>query len=381
MRQGRHGPIPEGRHDLRTLWASGQPLTAETRPAWLEAEDAGGYRLVATATLAGLSDVARAAAEDAFGAMEMARLVVTEDPRDADVRHVYVAAPRPEPVWSIGIVAGDAPWSFRDAPVVNPVLTAADVPGTAATSVADPFLVRDAAGGWQMFFEVDSWRTWKGEIGLATSRDGLAWRSEGVVLAEPFHLSYPCVFAAADGEMFMTPESSQAAAVRLYRARRYPHDWEHVGDLVTGLPFADPTVVRHGGRWWLFTETSGGADDTLRLFHATALAGPWFEHRASPIVRGDATIARPAGRLVAAGGRLVRFAQNCRPAYGTDVRALEIVRLTIEEYEERPLAAGPILGPGTGWNAGGMHHVDPVEVAAGRWLAAVDGWRMEDEVA
>lgn len=381
MRQGRHGPIPEGRHDLRSLWASGRRLTAETRPPWLAAEDASGYRLVASPSLADVSAAARDAAEDEFNAMELARLVVTDDPRDADVRHVYVAAPRPEPVWSIGIVSGDAPWSLADASGSNPVLTAADVPGAVATSVADPFLHRDADGGWRMFFEVDNWSTWKGEIGLATSRDGLAWRCEGIVLAEPFHLSYPHVFAADDGEIYMIPESSQAAAVRLYRARRYPHDWEHVGDLVTGLPFADPTVVRHAGRWWLFAETSGGADDTLRLYHAAALAGPWVEHRSSPIVRGDATCARPAGRVVAAAGRLVRFAQNCRPAYGTAVQAREIVRLTVDDYEERPLHAAPILGPGTGWNAGGMHHVDPVEVDAGRWLAAVDGWRMEEEVA
>jgi len=32
-----------------------------------------------------------------------------------------------------------------------------------------------------------------------------------------------------------------------------------------------------------------------------------------------------------------------------------------------------------GWNAGGMHHVDPLPLADGRWLAAVDGWRMDDE--
>jgi hypothetical protein len=380
VRQGRHGPIPEGRHDLRALWASGRRLATETRPPWLATDDIAGYRLVATVSLAGLSAAARAVADDEFGAMEMARLVVSDDPRDADLRHVYVAAPQPAPVWSIGIVAGDDPWSLGVAAVANPVLTAADVPGIAATSVADPFLFRDASGGWQMYFEIDNWSSWKGEIGLATSRDGLAWRCEGIVLAEPFHLSYPCVFRGDDG-IYMTPESSQAAAVRLYRARRYPHDWEHVGDLVTGLPFADPTVIRHAGLWWLFTETSGGADDTLRLFHAAALAGPWSEHPRSPIVRGDATIARPAGRIVAAGGRLVRFAQNCRPVYGTDVRALEIVRLTPDDYAERPLAAGPILGPGSGWNAGGMHHVDPVEVTAGRWLAAVDAWRMEDDVA
>ena len=84
--------------------------------------------------------------------------------------------------------------------------------------------------------------------------------------------------------------------------------------------------------------------------------------------------------IVAADGRLFRFAQNCRPAYGTDVRVREIVRLTTTEFVEQPLGTGPILGPArAGWNGGGMHHVDPLLLADGRWLAAVDGWRMDDE--
>jgi len=379
MRQGRHAIVPEGRGDLRRLWDAGCPLEPNALPSWLGAEDASGYRLVARASLAGLSAAEREAAEREFESLELARLVVDDDPRDPDVRTVYVARPQAEAVWSIGIAAGAAPWSLGCGPVARPVLTAADVTDAAATSVADPFLLR-VDGRWQMFFEVDNWNSWKGEIGCATSGDGLNWRYEGISLVEPFHLSYPHVFVADDG-IYMTPESSQAGRVRLYRARRFPWQWEPVAELVAGLPFADPTVVRHAGRWWLFTETSGGANDTLRLFHADRLTGPWTEHPLSPIVRGDAAAARPAGRIVSADGRLVRFAQNCRPAYGTDVRAFEILTLTATDYLERPLGDVPLLGPGSGWNAGGMHHVDPVGLAPGRWLAAVDGWRMEDDVA
>jgi hypothetical protein len=384
--QGRYGPIPEGRQDLRRLWALASPLTSAIRPSWLDAVTAPDYRLVATVSLARLSTVAREEAEREFEAMEMARLVVDVDVTDADIRHIYVAALKPEPVWSIGILSGTAPWMLEQDPRdhggrqrTNPVLTGVDVSDTVATSVADPFLFRSDEC-WHMFFEVDSWRSWKGEIGLATSADGLAWTYEGIVLAEPFHLSYPQVFAAEDG-IFMIPESAQAEAVRLYRARRFPREWEHVCDLVHGLPFADPTVLRHDGRWWLFSETSGGRDDTLRLFHAGSLAGPWEEHPASPIVHGDAAIARPAGRIVQAAGKLVRFAQNCRPAYGTDVRAVEILTLSTTEYAERPLLPGPMLRAGAGWNAGGMHHADPVPLGPDRWLAAVDGWRMEDDIA
>jgi hypothetical protein len=88
--------------------------------------------------------------------------------------------------------------------------------------------------------------------------------------------------------------------------------------------------------------------------------------------------ARPAGRIVDWDGRLLRFAQNCEPAYGTDVRAFEIRSLTANSYHERPLGAAPILGPGRDdWNRAGMHHVDLHRVSADRWIACVDGWHLE----
>ena len=377
MRTGRHFSIPQGPADLRRLWLAAARLDDATRPRWLEAEDDDGdFRHAGSVSLAGLDAAGRAAAMMEFNDLEYARLVVEEDPGRPDVHHVDVRAPQPEPVWSIGIRTGASPWSLAPPPGDEPVLTAAEVTDVSATSVADPFLLR-RDGRWQMLFEVDDWLARKGSIGLATSDDGLRWQYERIVLAEPFHLSYPFVFEA-DGDVWMTPESTQAAAVRLYRARRFPDEWEHVADLLTGEPFADPTPFRHDGRWWLFTETSGDRNDTLRLFGADRLTGPWQEHPASPVVRGDAVHARPAGPVIAADGRLVRVAQNCLPAYGTDVRGVEITRLTPTDYAEQPLAGPPLAAPGErGWNAWGMHHLAVAPSSAGSWLAATDGWRME----
>ena len=84
---------------------------------------------------------------------------------------------------------------------------------------------------------------------------------------------------------------------------------------------------------------------------------------------------RPAGRVVVDGERVLRFAQRCDTGYGLDVRAFEIVELTETTYAERELP-GPVLGAsGSGWNADGMHHVDPHRIGPGSWLACVDGWR------
>jgi hypothetical protein len=113
----------------------------------------------------------------------------------------------------------------------------------------------------------------------------------------------------------------------------------------------------------------------LRLFSAERLSGPWREHPASPIIRGDPHLARPGGRVVSDGRRLIRYSQDCHPFYGLAVRAFEITELTTTTYREVLTSSKPILkASGRGWNRCGMHHIDPHCLAPGRWLACVDGW-------
>lgn len=277
----------------------------------------------------------------------------------------------PYPAWSIGILAGPSPLELAPVPgVASPVLAREQVTDVRAGFVADPFLVRHESG-WLLFFEVLSCATGCGEIGLAESRDGFAWEYRRIVLREPFHLSYPHVFAH-DGAHYMTPESLEAGSIRLYRARRFPEEWELVRELVPGR-FVDPSVIQAEGRWWLFAGDANGRHDTLRLFVAEDLTGPWREHPRSPLIRRNGRRARPAGRLCRWQDRLVRFAQDCRPYYGRGVRAFEILELTPDRYREREAPESPVLGPGAGWNAAGMHHLDPQPDGQGGWIAAVDG--------
>nr|MCU0490990.1 hypothetical protein [Chloroflexaceae bacterium] len=204
--------------------------------------------------------------------------------------------PKPMQLWAIGMAAGPNPWQLAPAPT-NPVLTREDVTDARAVFVADPFL-HFFNGQWHMFFEVMNWHSGRGEIGLATSNDGLAWRYQQIVLAEPFHLSYPYVFAWR-GHVYMMPECYQAGGVRLYQAESFPTGWRHVATLLEGPYFADCSPFHHGGRWWMLSEVSAGfACDTLRLYMADELTGPWREHPRSPIVSGDPLTARPAGRVL-----------------------------------------------------------------------------------
>ncbi|HEY0379752.1 MAG TPA: hypothetical protein VGC87_22725 [Pyrinomonadaceae bacterium] len=281
-------------------------------------------------------------------------------------------------MWSIGIYAGESPYQLLPHPsVANPVLTGGHVTDVPAEFVADPFMTR-LNGTWYMFFEVMNQRTQRGEIGLAQSGDGLAWSYRQIVLAEPFHLSYPYVFEWA-GEHYMIPETLGANAVRLYRATAFPTEWAYLGALFEGA-FADPSICYFEDHWWLFACSTPYRHDTLRLFRSGSLTGSWTEHPASPIVEEDKLSARPGGRVLVAGHRVTRFSQVCFPSYGSQVRAFEIRELAGASYSEREHPQSPILkGSGSGWNAVGMHHVDPHPLTGGRWLACVDGLSRQPE--
>jgi hypothetical protein len=363
---------------MERLWSAAQPLDARRLPSWLTPADAADYRYVGTSLGTGAVPQEHPDAHELEQLADVG-LIIDADPHDSRVRHVYISAPPHEPVWSIGIYRGESPFTLAPAAdVANPVLTAAEVTDVAATYVADPFMLK-VQETWCLFFEVMNWRANKGEIGLATSIDGRAWTYRQIVLAEPFHLSYPYVFAW-DGAYYMVPESFQAGAVRLYRARRFPEEWALVGTLLEGPYLVDASLLHHAAHWWLFTETNPDKHDTLRLYYARDLEGPWIEHPKSPLVQGNPHTARPAGRVLSVKDRLVRFAQRCEPFYGMDVRAFEITELTLRDYQERAIEPNPVLaGSGTGWNADGMHHVDPHRLADGSWLACVDGWNGPEE--
>ncbi|WP_448544043.1 glucosamine inositolphosphorylceramide transferase family protein [Roseiflexus sp.] len=277
--------------------------------------------------------------------------------------------------WAIGLYSGSSPLTLAPMPDVrNPVLTAAHVRDVPALFVADPFLVR-TEDRWLLFFEVLHATLRRGQIGLATSRNGKDWEYCQIVLREPFHLSYPHVFAW-DGSFYMTPETAACRQVRLYRAVEFPLRWTHVATLLEGDEYLDPTPFVYQGRWWMFVGTGVKDNGALRLYHATTPSGTWKEHPCSPIVQHDPRSARPAGRVVRDGERLVRFAQDCSQHYGQRVLAFEITELTPERYAERPYGAASVLAPQrAGWNARGMHTLDLHHMQNGNWLALVDGYR------
>ncbi len=290
-----------------------------------------------------------------------------------DSRHSSVSKTGAEGnIWTIGIYTGPSPFQLS-APsnVKNPVLTGADVTDMKdlnVDTVAHPFLLATGSR-YYVFFTAKDLKADKGGIGLAESEDGFEWKFRRTVIREQFVLCHPCVFKWGN-DYWMVPEAHTETSVRLYRATAFPAQWKYEGDLVKGDHFISPTVTRYKDTWWLFTSVP--ASDTLRLFYAPDLKGPWIEHPQSPVVRKDNRIARPAGRPFVMDGALYRLGMDCYPAYVTQARAFEITDISPSTYVEKMIETPLVKASSKGWNALAMHHVDALKSGPKQWIAVVD---------
>lgn len=274
-------------------------------------------------------------------------------------------------IWSIGIYQLNNDHGILKAlpypGVNNPVLTAQNVTDIKAKFVADPFLVKEGEY-YYMFFEVMGEE--HGDIGVAKSKDALVWEYQKIVLDEPFHLSFPCVFKWGEN-YYMVPESSKDKSIRLYIAEGFPYKWRLIKKLIDGKEFADPVMFNYQDKWWLFATSK---DASLLLFYSDNLEGKWTEHPQSPLIVKDANKARMAGNILFDQGRLLRIAQDDFPDYGMSVRAFEITKLTTKEYAERELRGSPLFkASGQGWNHDGMHQLSTYPLNDKEFLACVDG--------
>ncbi len=273
----------------------------------------------------------------------------------------------PVPDWT------DVPWgpfNLVDPPgITNPVLSASDVTDRHAAFVADPFLFH-ANDRWYLFFEAYNTDTLQGDIGLATSSDGLNWSYDRIVLDEEFHLSYPDVFEY-QGSYYMLPETHQLNEVRLYQATEFPYQWKYLATPISGRGFVDPSIFYYHGRWWLFVGDKNNR--TLYLYSSTSLTRGWVEHPLSPIVKDDITARPGGGPFVYNTDVIIRLSQDNSSVQ--QVHAYQVDQQDTQHYAEHELPTSPLLTPGLhppDWYSGGMHQFD-AWWAGDYWLVAFDG--------
>lgn len=282
----------------------------------------------------------------------------------AAVRWVYRALYR-APHWRVG-------WRWLNGPDVLtlgelPLGEWSDLADDGYRFFADPFPFAHE-GRTYVFVEDFDHRVGKGVISVATWGDDGPEGLPVPVLGHDVHLSYPFVLEH-DGEVWMIPETSGARTVELYRAVKFPWEWELYAVLLTGVEASDTTVFVHANSWWMMATVGfgGSFSDSLCLWSAPDLLGPWTAHPHNPVLV-DIASARPAGRVESRQGRLLRPVQDCRTGYGAALGVAEILQLDVSGFTQRIIHHHT---PGARWPGTRLHTLN-----TGGGLETVDGSRL-----
>ena len=231
---------------------------------------------------------------------------------------------------------------------------------------ADPFVL-ERDGRYYIFIEELVYADNRGYIAvIEMDREGRA-SPPVAVLQKSYHLSYPFLFEY-QGDLYMIPESAANRSIELYRCTRFPHQWEHVHDLMQGVAAYDTTLLQRDGRWWMFTtlvEVSGASSwNELFVFSAPSpLSRDWVPHPLNPVV-SDCRSARPAGPLFEHHGALYRPSQNSSGHYGYGFNFCRVDVLSDTDYQEQIVAqalpdwAPDIVATHAYCRSGDLHVID-----------------------
>jgi hypothetical protein len=231
---------------------------------------------------------------------------------------------------------------------------------------ADPFGLW-VDGRLIVLLEVYDQRRQVGYLAATESRDGVRFSEPRRILSKPTHLSYPYLVEDR-GAVYCIPETAESRRVEIYRASRFPSDWEPLGPLIEDFPGLDATPFPWNGRWWMFaSDRDRLPEDVLHLWHADELLGPWRPHPGNPVSRGQLGV-RSAGTPFVHEGALFRPAQDCSESYGGALVINEVTRLDEATFSERQVRR--ITSPDRRFGAG-FH-----TLAAAGPFTLVDGKRM-----
>ena len=192
--------------------------------------------------------------------------------------------------------------------------------------IADPFLF-EYQDEHYLFVECVNGK--KGEIAYFRFIDNKPVFQK-VVISEPYHLSYPCVFTYG-ADVYMIPESADNHSIDLYKAVSFPDKWVKVSRLAEGI-YYDTTYMNYQGDDYLFTYSPKKGYFELGLFAFDADA-----RKAGKIaeIQYKENVGRPAGRLYIEDGKLIRPAQDCSRKYGENLFFYKVEGLVNGKISEK----------------------------------------------
>lgn len=221
---------------------------------------------------------------------------------------------------------------------------------------ADPFFF-EYQQELYIFFECFPSKTQKGIICCGKWKDQQLHNVE-TVLDLPYHLSYPFIFEE-DDKIYMIPETCRNERLEIYICTDFPRKWELFATGFQGESIADTFYYKddQGSRWLFLNKAvrNNGHITELHIFKIDSLRLNNIQpHTQNPVII-DARVARNGGAIYFEGDQLIRPSQNnSMGIYGYGLNLNQIIKLSIDEYEEKTIKK---ILPNFDKNITAVHHL------------------------
>lgn len=274
---------------------------------------------------------------------------------------------RPNRIWSIGIYVEDLAFRFQDRLGMPRFVRDSKTLRRNQAHVhtyADPFLF---PFGDELFLFFESQAVGEnGSIAAYKTSNLVDFVPVGSILKEPFHISYPFVFAN-EGLIYMIPESAAISEVMLYKFDCFPHTLRRQRTLLRGRMYLDSSLIFHRRLWFLFTTSPAG----LEIYYTDDIEnGSMVPHSKNPIT-DCRKFDRNGGGPVQLDGQMYRIAQDGSLGYGRNIHILKINELSEDRYDEE-IVVENYFDLRESWNSKGGHHMSFADFG-GKRIIAVDG--------
>lgn len=263
-----------------------------------------------------------------------------------EMRHSFSIKTRPATgEWNLGIYPHPISSLLEEEGNTNVRWLTSPSPGSSRT---EPFGYHHTDGQFNVLYRKNDGPGSIGTIArIRPKSDGVLKRSR-TMLSTASPLGYPFVVARPDGVHVVISYPHQQRT-ELFRVPGSNDALDHVRTLLDKA-LMNPTLVEHGGRWWLFGTDLDAPDGVLRIHHAATFEGPYIPHAQDP-VKMTGSGCRPAGTPFVHDGHLWRPSLDNSDQNVPAVILNRILELTPDRFQEE--AVRTFTGfPGTLYGSG-----------------------------
>ena len=216
---------------------------------------------------------------------------------------------------------------------------------------ADPFVCHHEGVDY-CFVELMSSYRLHGEIAVAKIENGMIGDFT-VVISEPFHMSFPNVFLH-DNQWYMLPETNHSHQVRLYKATKFPYEWELDKVLCDNVRLVDHALFPHKNGFLVLSNDIVNEKEAYNRFFVLDMHEKTFVEF---FPEGEWSSIRPGGNFYMKDNKWYHVLQDGVLAYGDYLHVYEVDEFNTKIFKEHEIKTIRVNDLDYANNNGSLEHI------------------------